>query len=59
MAIFSLQLVQCEGALPLNTTNWKNVLMISAHPDDIEACAGGLVASLTAQVNLLRKIHLV
>jgi len=36
-------------AQQLNFSSWTNVLMISAHPDDIEACAGGLVSLLTAQ----------
>jgi len=34
---------------PLNITHWNRVLFISAHPDDIEAIAGGLVSELTAQ----------
>jgi len=35
---------------PLNYASWagQKVMMISAHPDDIEAAAGGLVALLTA-----------
>jgi len=37
---------------PLNVTSWagQTILMISAHPDDIEACAGGLVSLLTVSV---------
>ncbi len=33
----------------LNTTNFNTVLMIGAHPDDIEACSGGLANQLNAQ----------
>eukprot|EP01116_Phalansterium_solitarium_P021546 TRINITY_DN6744_c0_g1_i2.p1 TRINITY_DN6744_c0_g1~~TRINITY_DN6744_c0_g1_i2.p1 ORF type:complete len:145 (+),score=2.18 TRINITY_DN6744_c0_g1_i2:76-510(+) len=34
---------------PLNISNWigKNVMMVSAHPDDIENCAGATVSLLT------------
>ena len=40
-----------DSTPPLNITSWTNrtVMMIAAHPDDIEAMAGGLVANLTAQ----------
>lgn len=36
---------------PLNITGWERVMFISAHPDDIEGCAGGLVSILTSQPN--------
>jgi LmbE family N-acetylglucosaminyl deacetylase len=44
----SLQTAQVQ---PLNITAWvgKTVMMIAAHPDDIEATAGGTIAQLTAQ----------
>jgi len=40
-----------DTTLPLNYTAWvgKTVLFLGAHPDDIEAGAGGLVGLLTAQ----------
>jgi hypothetical protein len=39
------------GAVPLDLSRWvgKRVLLISAHPDDIEAAVGGTIARLTAQ----------
>mgnify|MGYP002395001001 CR=1 FL=1 len=42
------------NAVPLNFTKWqgKTVMMISAHPDDIEACAGGTIRLLTAMVSV-------
>jgi LmbE family N-acetylglucosaminyl deacetylase len=38
-------------ATPIDLTKWRNkkVMLISAHPDDIEAGAGGTVALLTRQ----------
>jgi hypothetical protein len=38
-------------AQPLPIQSWagKRVMMVSAHPDDIEASAGGTIAQLTAQ----------
>ena len=35
---------------PINISQWtgRTVMMISAHPDDIEAMAGGLIRELTA-----------
>jgi len=51
LTLVSLFILVCTvlSAAPLNTTAWTKVLLISAHPDDIEACAGGLIASLTSQ----------
>jgi len=42
-----------ENAVPLNMSSWvgKSVMMISAHPDDIEGCAG-------ATVYLLRQLSI-
>ncbi|ELR14762.1 LmbE family protein [Acanthamoeba castellanii str. Neff] len=39
------------AAVPLDLRKWvgKRVLLISAHPDDIEAAVGGTIALLTAQ----------
>ena len=34
---------------PLNYTSWSTVLMIGAHPDDIEGANGGFVSMLTKQ----------
>lgn len=41
----------CAAPQPLNISRWasKRVLMFAAHPDDIEASAGGTIAQLTAQ----------
>jgi LmbE family N-acetylglucosaminyl deacetylase len=57
VAILSVGLVEAQAlftprasgvaATPLNTTGWGRVLFISAHPDDIEASAGGLISQLT------------
>jgi len=33
----------------LDISNWKTVLIVSAHPDDIEGCIGGTVSMLTDQ----------
>ena len=40
-----------HAAKPLNLFSFQDqrVLMISAHPDDIETCVGGTIALLTAQ----------
>eukprot|EP01116_Phalansterium_solitarium_P025655 TRINITY_DN9917_c0_g1_i2.p1 TRINITY_DN9917_c0_g1~~TRINITY_DN9917_c0_g1_i2.p1 ORF type:complete len:299 (+),score=42.13 TRINITY_DN9917_c0_g1_i2:44-898(+) len=40
-----------ENAVPLNISAWigKRVVMVSAHPDDIEAGAGSTISLLTAQ----------
>ncbi len=51
VALLVLSLVYASYAVPvpLNTTNYHTVLMIGAHPDDIEACSGGLANQLHAQ----------
>ena len=40
-----------QTAQPLNITSWvnKTVMMISAHPDDIECTAGGTIKLLVDQ----------
>jgi len=37
------------GPNPLNLTLFKTAMFIAAHPDDIEACVGGIVWQLTQQ----------
>eukprot|EP01089_Gocevia_fonbrunei_P013947 TRINITY_DN3704_c0_g1_i2.p1 TRINITY_DN3704_c0_g1~~TRINITY_DN3704_c0_g1_i2.p1 ORF type:complete len:277 (+),score=61.02 TRINITY_DN3704_c0_g1_i2:758-1588(+) len=38
-----------SAAKPLDISNWKRVLFISAHPDDIEGTVGGTVYNLIKQ----------
>ncbi|KAH3767201.1 LmbE family protein [Pelomyxa schiedti] len=39
----------CAVPQPLDYSSWQRVLMIAAHPDDVECTAGGLVYLLTQQ----------
>jgi LmbE family N-acetylglucosaminyl deacetylase len=47
--LYCLLLCAAVGLVPLNVSNLagKSVLFLSAHPDDIESCAGGLIQLLT------------
>ena len=55
MGVHTLQLICVrdagQTAQPLNITSWvnKTVMMISAHPDDIECTAGGTIKLLVDQ----------
>lgn len=46
-----LEAKETENASELPWKSWgmKTIMFVSAHPDDIEASAGGLIAQLTAQ----------
>ncbi len=59
VALLVLSLVSAIYAVPvpLNTTNYHTVLMIGAHPDDIEACSGGLANQLHAQGSTVIKFY--
>lgn len=49
LAVLRLQSVDAVAALPLSQWVGKRVMMIAAHPDDIEGCAAGTIAQLTKQ----------